>query len=38
MDPGRYVMRVELDGGTGDLFKFKSGTPFAGAGGCGTGK
>jgi hypothetical protein len=29
-DPGRYVMTLELDGGTGDLFKFGTGAPFVG--------
>jgi hypothetical protein len=29
-DPGRYVMTLELDGGTGDLFKFNTGAPFVG--------
>ena len=30
-DPGRYVMTLELDGGTGDLFKLDTGTPFVGS-------
>jgi hypothetical protein len=29
-DPGRYVMTLELDGGTGDLFKFNTGAAFVG--------
>ena len=29
-DPGRYVMTLELDGGTGDLLKFNTGAPFVG--------
>jgi hypothetical protein len=30
-DPGRYVMTLELDGGTGELFKFGTGAAFVGA-------
>ena len=29
-DPGRYLLTLELEGGTGDLFKFNTGVPFVG--------
>lgn len=31
-DPGRFVLTLELDGGTGDLLKFDTGAPFVGMG------
>ncbi len=30
-DPGRFVMNLDLNGGTGDLLKFKTGAAFVGA-------
>ncbi|MEO6434990.1 MAG: hypothetical protein ABIP55_04420 [Tepidisphaeraceae bacterium] len=29
-NPGRFLLMLELDGGTGDLFKFQTGAPFVG--------